>query len=283
MQSAGLRYSPQALSAESPPLDVPSSGAPVLRTRWSKMSAVPLLGRPVTYVDHYGNVNTIYAHRTPPSKTQRYTMASSSSEEDVVSSHYGGGSASAQGKNINSIRAVLGSTLEESKKHEDVNSIRVTFGSTLEESEEHWKRAAIQAEAWYIKVKAEGAQETLGALRAQASDDHAPIQELEMDVQDRAKEAFRVPRAASRVPRTACRVHRVRVRVRVCVCACVRVSVRWKMWEIGGHISHPLHTSLPQLSTPSPHTPPPRHHGRGLSCRRFREHGRATAETMNSK
>ena len=257
------------------------------------MSAVPLRGRPVTYADHYGNVNIIYAHRTPPSKTQRYTMASSSSEEDVVSSHYGGGSASAQGKNINSIRAVLGSTLEESKKHEDVNSIRVTLGSTLEESEEHWKRAAIQAEAWYIKVKAEGAQETLGALRAQASDDHASVQELEMDVQHRAKEAFRVSRAACHVPRAACREPRAAYRVprtscactcvRVCVCACVRVSVRWKIWEIGGHISHPLHTSLPQLSTPSPHTPPPRHHGRGLSCRRFREHGRATAETMNSK
>ena len=31
--------------------------------------------------------------------------------------------------------------------------------------------------------------------------------------------------------------------------------------ENRGHISHPLHTSLPQLSTPPPHTPPPRHHG----------------------
>ena len=39
-------------------------------------------GRPVTGIDQYGNANTVHVHRTPPSKTQRYTMASSSSEDD---------------------------------------------------------------------------------------------------------------------------------------------------------------------------------------------------------
>jgi hypothetical protein len=47
------------------------------------------------------------------------------------------------------------------------------------------------AEQSLIRMKAEGAQETLSALQAQASDGYASVQELEVNAQRRADEAFK--------------------------------------------------------------------------------------------
>ena len=52
------------------------------------------------------------------------------------------------------------------------------------------KHDETQAEARCIKLKAECAQETLSALQAQAQDGHASVQELEVNAQRRADEAF---------------------------------------------------------------------------------------------
>jgi hypothetical protein len=95
MQSTGLGFSPQAHSTQSSPPgvgpaslvgDTPSSGAPAHRTKRNKtIAAAPpvfLQGRPVTGIDQHGNANTVYVHHTPPSKTQRYNLASSSSDDD---------------------------------------------------------------------------------------------------------------------------------------------------------------------------------------------------------
>jgi hypothetical protein len=46
------------------------------------------------------------------------------------------------------------------------------------------------AEQRFIRMKAEGAQDTLSALQAQASDGYASVQELEVNAQRRADEAF---------------------------------------------------------------------------------------------
>ena len=83
----------------------------------------------------------------------------------------------------------------------------------------------------------------MNSIRATLGSTLLESEELELDVQHRAKEASRVPFAAcrlpraafaafaaSRVPRAACRVPRVSVRV--CVLAWVRMSVRGNMWEI---------------------------------------------------
>ena len=48
-----------------------------------------LQGRPVTGVDQHGNANTVHVHHTPPSKTQRYNLASSSSDDDAPYSQSG--------------------------------------------------------------------------------------------------------------------------------------------------------------------------------------------------
>ena len=52
------------------------------------------------------------------------------------------------------------------------------------------KHDETQAEARYIQLKAESAQEILSALQSQAQDGHASVQELEVHAQRRANEAF---------------------------------------------------------------------------------------------
>ena len=109
---------------------------------------------------------------------------------------------------VKSIRAILETTLEESKKHSgNVDALKLQLNSITEaknmsqdevkfminDRDERivlHKHDETQAEARYIKLKAESAQETLSALQSQAQDGHASVQELEVHAQRRANEAF---------------------------------------------------------------------------------------------
>jgi hypothetical protein len=107
-----------------------------------------------------------------------------------------------------SIRDALASALVETRTYrEEVGAFKMQMNSISEannQAQEEFrlmvidrdvrevfhKSEATQAEARYIKLKAESAQETLSALQAQASDGHASVQELEMNAQRRADDAF---------------------------------------------------------------------------------------------
>jgi hypothetical protein len=109
---------------------------------------------------------------------------------------------------LKSIRVTLASTQEETKiYHNEVAALKMQMDSISgannlaqeefrqmiidrDEQKELYTHELTKAEQRYIKMKAEGAQETLSALQAQASDGHASVQELEVNAQRRADEAF---------------------------------------------------------------------------------------------